>query len=86
MLMENFLKIVEKKIVKNIKVEKIIIIDNSYKHKKHKFFDVNKYHLYLEVKSKYLSTLSRLESQRLIMKILDEELKDKIHALEIKII
>jgi BolA protein len=84
--MENFLKSIEKKIKENIKVEEIIIIDNSHKHKKHKFFDVNKYHLYLKVKSKYLSTLSRLDSQRIIMKTLEEELKTKIHALEIKII
>ena len=43
--MNNFLKIVEKKISENVSCEKILLIDNSHKHKKHKFFDKNKYDL-----------------------------------------
>ena len=39
-----------------------------------------------EIKSAYLDKLSKIEAQRYIMKILENELKDKIHALEIKIL
>ena len=74
-----------KKIKDKIDIEKIVVIDNSRKHKTHKFFDKDKYHICLEIHSKYLKKLKRLESQRLIMSILNEELKNKIHALEIKI-
>ena len=49
--MKEIINLVEEKIKNNLKVEKIKIIDNSYKHKKHKFFDADKYHLYLEIES-----------------------------------
>ena len=83
--MKEFLDFIEKKIKDKIDIEKIVVIDNSRKHKTHKFFDKDKYHICLENHSKYLKKLKRLESQRLIMSILNEELKNKIHALEIKI-
>ena len=83
--MNDFLEFVENKIKKSIKVESILIVDNSDLHKKHKFFDNKKYHLRLEIESVYLKSLEKVKAQREIMTILSEELKDKIHALEIKI-
>jgi stress-induced morphogen len=83
--MNDFLKFLENKIKKNIKIESILIIDNSNQHRKHKFFESEKYHLRLEIKSIYLNSLSKVKAQRKIMKLLVEELKNKIHALEIKI-
>jgi len=83
--MNDFLNFIESKIKKKIKVEKILIIDNTDKHKKHKFFDDRKYHLKLEIESAYLKSLNRIKAQREIFTILSEELKTKIHALEIKI-
>jgi len=83
--MNDFLKFLENKIKKNIKIESILIIDNSNQHRKHKFFESEKYHLRLEIKSVYLNSLSKVKAQREIMKLLVEELKNKIHALEIKI-
>ena len=84
--MNDFLSIIENKIKKNIKVENVLIIDNSNKHKKHRFFDSKKYHLKLEIQSTYLVSLDKIKAQREIMSLLKEELKNKIHALEIKII
>ena len=83
--MNDFLKFIENKIKKNINVENILIKDNSALHKKHKFFNPEKYHLSLEIKSNYLNSLNKVEAQRKIMKVLAEELRTKIHALEIKI-
>jgi len=83
--MKNFLELIENKIKNNLTVEKIKIIDNTHRHTKHKFFDKNKFHISLEIQSKELMALNRLNAQRLIMNILKEELKFKIHALEIKI-
>tara|TARA_B110000444_G_C18435111_1_gene408654 strand:- start:56 stop:310 length:255 start_codon:yes stop_codon:yes gene_type:complete len=83
--MNDFLKLIENKITKNIKIESILITDNSKLHKKHKFFDPKKYHLSLEIKSNYLNSLSKIKAQREIMRLLSKELHDKIHALEIKI-
>ena len=83
--MNDFLSLIENKIRKNIKVEKILITDNSNQHKKHRFFDSKKYHLKLEIQSVFLNSLNKIEGQREIMSLLKEELKNKIHALEIEI-
>ena len=83
--MNDFLSFIENKIKKNIKVEKVSITDNSNKHKKHKYFNSERYHLNLEIQSTYLSLLNKIEAQRKVMSLLAEELKNKIHALEIKI-
>ena len=83
--MENYFKDIEKKLKEKIAFEKIEIIDNSQKHKGHKFFSEEKYHLHLKIKSLYLKSISRLRAQKLIMNILKEDLKNKIHALEISI-
>ena len=83
--MNDYISVIENKIKKSINVEKITILDNSQKHKNHKSFDSSRYHLYLEIESKFLKSLNQLEAQRNIMKILEDELKNKIHALEIKI-
>ena len=83
--MENYFKAIEKKLKEKINFEKLEIIDNSEKHKGHKFFSKEKYHLHLKVKSLYLNSIPRLNAQKLIMNILKDDLKDKIHALEISI-
>ena len=83
--MENYLIVIEKKLKEKINFEKLEIIDNSDKHKGHKFFSKDKYHLHLKIKSLYLKSISRLSAQKLIMNILKEDLKTKIHALEITI-
>ena len=83
--MENYIKEIEKKLKEKIELEQIEIINNSHKHKGHKFFSEDKYHLHLKIQSLYLKSLSRLNAQKTIMSILKEELKTKIHALEISI-
>jgi BolA protein len=83
--MENYFNEIEKRIKEKINFEKFEIIDNSKKHVKHKFFSKNKYHLHLKIQSLYLKSISRLSAQKLIMNILKEDLKKKIHALEISI-
>ncbi len=83
--MESFLKIVEKKIRDNLEVNKIQIIDNSSKHRSHKSFTQGKFHLKIIIESDYLKSLNKLEAHKEIYKVLKNELKNKIHALEIKI-
>ena len=83
--MNNFFKEIENKLNDSIKIENILIIDNSAKHKFHKFYDKEKYHLKLEIQSQELKSLSSLEAHRKIYKILKDNFKDKIHALELDI-
>ena len=83
--MENYLKQIEERLKKEINFEEISIIDNSEKHKNHKFFSKEKYHLHLKIKSIYLQSISKINAHKVIMKVLKEDLKTKIHALEITI-
>ncbi len=83
--MESFIKVIENKIKNAIEVSKIEIIDNSSKHKGHKSFQEGKLHLKIIIYSEYLKSLNRVDAQKKVMKILEEELKENIHALELKI-
>tara|TARA_B100002019_G_C21236177_1_gene582885 strand:+ start:679 stop:936 length:258 start_codon:yes stop_codon:yes gene_type:complete len=83
--MKNYFKQIEEKLSDKIKFERLEIIDNTHKHKGHKFFSEEKFYLHLKFKSLYLNSISRLNAQKLIMKILNDDLKKKIHALEISI-
>ena len=83
--MKNYFDEICEKLKKEIEIEDIKIVDNSHKHRGHKFFSPEKFHLQLKIKSFYLNSLSRLSAQKMIMKILKDDLKSKIHALEISI-
>ena len=83
--MENYINEIKKKLSEKINFEKIEIINNSHKHRGHKFFSEDKYHLHLKIKSLYLKSISRISAQKLIMNVLKDDLKKKIHALEISI-
>jgi BolA protein len=83
--MNIFFENIIEKLKKEIEIEHIEIVDNSHKHKKHKSFLPDKFHLHLKIKSLYLSSISRVTAQKKIMKVLKEELLNKIHALEITI-
>ncbi len=81
--MESFISELESKIKKNIKVDKIQILDNTNKHKNHKSFNKNMFHLTLYIESNELRQMDRIMAHRKIMEILSKEIKNKIHALEI---
>ena len=85
LLMKNYFDEIKLKLKKQVEIEELVIIDNSHKHKGHKFFSPEKFNLHLKVKSLYLNSISRVNAQKIIMKILEEDLKNKIHALEISI-
>ena len=83
--MMNFFEHIEKKINKKINPENIILIDNSSLHIKHKFFDSNKFHLKIIIKSEKLKSMSKIMAHKEIFSILKDEMNNKIHALEIEI-
>ena len=81
--MDNYLKDIKKKLEEKIDFENLEIVNNSDKHKGHRFFSEDKYHLLLKIKSLHLKSLTRLNAHKIIMNVLKEDLKTKIHALEI---
>ena len=83
--MKNYFEELEKKLKENINFEEIIFVDNSHLHTHHKSFIPGKLHLHLKIKSLYLNSISKINAHKIIMKVLKEDLKTKIHALEINI-
>ena len=81
----NYLDKVVKIVNERLKPEKISLIDNSSLHSKHKFYDSEKFHLKLIIRSEKLKKMKKIEAHKLIFSILKEEMKNKIHALEIEI-
>ena len=76
---------VKKKLKKNINIENILIEDKTFLHKNHPGHESNKFHLKISIKSDELKKLNKIESNKKIYKILDEELKIHIHSLQILI-
>ena len=77
--------IVKKKLQDKIKIERINIEDKSFLHKNHAGNQKNKFHLKINLKSIELKKMNRIESNKKIYKILDEELKEFIHSIQILI-
>ena len=76
---------VKKKLQEKIIIENIIIEDKSFLHKNHSGNQEGKYHLKIILISSELKALNRIESNKKIYKILDKELKECIHSIQILI-
>ena len=76
---------VKKKLKKNINIENIIIEDKTFLHKNHPGNLSNRFHLKISIESEELKNLSKIDSNKKIYKILDEEIKNCIHSLQILI-
>jgi len=77
--------IVKKKLTDQIDIESIEIEDKSFLHKNHAGNQEDRYHLKIILNSNELKVLSRIESNKRIYKILDKELKEYIHSIQILI-
>ena len=85
MNIDELITIVKKKLKKNINIENILIVDKTFLHKNHPGHENNKFHLKISIESDELKKLNKIESNKKIYKVLDEELKNHIHSLQILI-
>jgi len=85
MNINDLISIVKDKLTKKLKIEYIKIEDKSFLHKKHSGHEKGKYHLKLSINSKELKQLNRIESNKKIYKILQDEMTHHIHSLQILI-
>ena len=74
---------VKKKLKEQINIENIKIEDKTFLHKKHLNFQEGMFHLKLIIKSEELKKLSKIESTKKIYNILDVELKEHIHSIQV---
>jgi BolA protein len=77
--------IVKKKLTDQIDIESIKIEDKSFLHKNHAGNQEGRYHLKIILSSSELKALNKIESNKRVYKILDKELKDHIHSIQILI-
>jgi BolA protein len=85
MNINNLIAIVKKKLTSEIVIEKINIEDKSFLHKNHSGHQKGKFHLKLTIRSDELKNFTKIESNKKIYKILDDEIKEYIHSLQILI-
>ena len=85
MNINDLIAIVKKKLQDQIIIEKIDIEDKSFLHKNHAGHQQGKFHLKLIINSIELKKLDKIESNKRIYKVLDQELKEHIHSLQILI-
>ena len=78
--------IVKKKLTDQIDIESIEIEDKSFLHKNHAGNQEGRYHLKIILNSNELKVLSRIQSNKRVYKVLDEELKKYIHSIQILIL
>ena len=77
--------IVKKKMLDQINIESINIEDKSFLHKNHEGNQEGKFHIKITLKSTELKKMNRINSNKKIYKVLDRELKESIHSIQILI-
>ena len=81
----DLIAIVKKKLQNQINIEDIKIEDKSFLHKNHAGNQEGKFHLKISLISSELKTMTKIESNKKIYKILDKEMKESIHSIRILI-
>ena len=82
----DLIAIVKKKLQNEINIENIKIEDKSFLHKNHAGNQEGKFHLKISLISSELKTMNKIESNKKIYKILDKEMKESIHSIQILIL
>ena len=77
--------IVKKKLQNKIDIESILIEDKSFLHKNHSTNQKGKFHLKISLKSNELKKISKIDGNKKIHKVLDKEIKEYIHSIQILI-
>ena len=77
--------IVKKKLQNEISFDNLQIEDKSFLHKNHTGNQLGRFHLKISIRSVELKQMSKIESNKKIYKILENEMKHTIHSLQILI-
>ena len=85
MNINELIAIVKKKLLSRIDIEDIKIEDKSFLHKNHKGNQVGKYHLKITINSNELKKMNKVSGNKKVYKVLDNEIKEHIHSLQILI-
>ena len=81
----DLIAIVKKKLQDRINIESIEIEDKSFLHKNHAGNQEGRFHLKISLISSELKSMNKIESTKKVYKILDKEMKESIHSIQILI-
>ncbi len=82
----DLIAIVKKKLQNQINIKSIKVEDKSFLHKNHPGNQKDKFHIKITLESSELRKLNKIESNKKIYKILDQELNKFIHSIQILIL
>ena len=82
----DLIAIVKKKLQNQINIKSIKVEDKSFLHKNHPGNQKEKFHIKITLESSELKKLSKIESNKKIYKILEQELNKFIHSIQILIL
>ena len=85
MNINELIAIIKNKLESNITIEDIKIEDKTFLHKNHKGNQRGKFHLKLIIKSQQLKRLSKIQSNKKIFHLLDKEIRNFIHSIQVLI-
>jgi len=74
---------IKKNLLENPYIENVIVEDKTYLHAKHSSHDKNKFHVKIIIYSKEFKEMSKINATKQVNKILDEEIKNYIHSIQI---
>ena len=83
MNINELIAIVKNKLESEIVIQSLKIEDKSFLHKNHKSHQEGKFHLKLIISSDELTKTSKIVSTKKIYSVLDLELKEHIHSIQI---
>ena len=85
MEINKLIELVKDKITKEISLQKINVEDKSFLHKNHINNSPNKFHIKITIISDELKSKKKIDSTKRIYKILENELKNYIHSIQLTI-
>jgi len=77
------INIVKKKIEENIPSSLVKVEDKTFLHKNHSSHTIGKFHIKITIESGILKNLSKIEKNKIINKIIKNEIKNYIHSIQI---
>jgi len=85
MNINELIAIVKNKLEIEIVTQDLKIEDKSFLHKNHRGHQEGKFHLKLTIKSEELNKLTKIVSTKRIYRVLNLELKEHIHSIQISL-
>jgi len=83
MNINELIAIVKNKLEREIAIQHLKIEDKSFLHKNHQGHQEGKFHLKLIINSDELTKISKIASTKRIYNVIDLELKEYIHSIQI---